>query len=87
MKSCFVMLCYLLDLFFNLLLSFTGNNSTSVPVLNSQKSDSSVSDSSFQMEVDSEKASMSQLDVDSGFENMEVDESETKKETSRRQRV
>lgn len=87
MKSCFVLLCYLLDLFFNLLLSFTGNNSTSVPVLNSQKSDSSVSDSSFQMEVDSEKASMSQLDVDSGFENMEVDESETKKETSRRQRV
>ena len=40
-----------------------------------------------QMEVDCEKTSLCQVDVDSGFENMEVDESENKREVSRRQRV
>lgn len=59
----------------------------SAPVLNSQKSDSSVSDNSIQMEVDCEKTSVSQVDVDSGFENMEVDESDGKRDFSRRQRV
>ena len=40
-----------------------------------------------QMEVDCEKTSLCQVDVDSGFENMEVDESENKREVSRRQRT
>ncbi|KAJ1522043.1 hypothetical protein ONE63_002360 [Megalurothrips usitatus] len=64
-----------------------GTHATSTPVLNSQKSDSSVSDSSLQMEVDCEKISLSQVDVDSGFENMEVDESDNKRDTTRRQRT
>ncbi|XP_034248933.1 ubiquitin conjugation factor E4 B [Thrips palmi] len=58
-----------------------------IPVLNTQKSDSSVSDNSLQMEVDCEKTNVSQVDVDSGFENMEVDESDNKKEVTRRQRT
>lgn len=63
------------------------NHGSSIPVLNTQKSDSSVSDNSLQMEVDCEKTNVSQVDVDSGFENMEVDESDNKKEATRRQRT
>ncbi|XP_026280818.1 ubiquitin conjugation factor E4 B isoform X1 [Frankliniella occidentalis] len=65
----------------------SGNYSTSTPVLNTQKSDSSVSDTSLQMEVDCEKTSLSQVDVDSGFENMEVDDSDSKKDITQRQRT
>ncbi|KAK3929272.1 Ubiquitin conjugation factor E4 B [Frankliniella fusca] len=64
-----------------------GNHNSSSPVLNTQKSDSSVSDTSLQMEVDCEKTSLSQVDVDSGFENMEVDDSDCKKDISQRQRT
>lgn len=67
--------------------SILGSHGGSIPVLNTQKSDSSVSDNSLQMEVDCEKTNVSQVDVDSGFENMEVDESDNKKDATRRQRV
>jgi ubiquitin conjugation factor E4 B len=59
------------------------------PPLGSQKSDSQSTDTSSQMEVDDsqcEKNSVSQVDVDSGIENMEVEETD-RKEAGVRHRV
>ena len=57
--------------------------------MGTQKSDSQSTDTSSQMEVDDsqcEKSSVSQVDVDSGIENMEVEETD-RKEAGARQRV
>jgi hypothetical protein len=57
--------------------------------LGTQKSDSQSTDTSSQMEVDDsqcEKSSVSQVDVDSGIENMEVEETD-RKEAGVRHRV
>jgi hypothetical protein len=57
--------------------------------LGTEKSDSQSTDTSSQMEVDDsqcEKSSVSQVDVDSGIENMEVEETD-RKETGVRHRV
>lgn len=59
------------------------------PPLGTQKSDSQSTDTSSQMEVDDsqcEKSSVSQVDVDSGIENMEVEETD-RKEAGDRHRV